>query len=400
MTDGSNALVQLPIYMDNHASTRLDPRVLDAMAPVLRDVFGNAGSTTHVFGRVAKEAVDAARQQIAALLGGRPQEIVFTSGATESNNLAIKGVAAKHGSRGKHILTVATEHPSLLDPLATLARAGFEVTILPVTKAPDARAGLVDVEQVAAALRNDTILVSVMLANSEIGALQPVAEIGHLCRRRGVLLHTDATQAVGKIPVNVQDLHVDLMSFTAHKIYGPKGVGALWVRRGRPPVRLLPLINGGGQEGNLRSGTLNTPGIVGFARALQLCADELFPQSIRLRGLRDRLYAGLTTALPGVLLNGPALLSEQRLPGNLNLSFANVEGESLLMSLGDVALSSGSACASAQPEPSHVLRALGLADEVVYSSVRFGLGRFNTADEVEFTITRIAETVRRLRAMS
>ena len=266
------------------------------MLPYFTETFGNAGSTTHSFGHAAKEAVDAARQQIAAAIGARPTEIIFTSGATESNNLAIKGVAERHARRGKHIVSVVTEHPAVLDPLKRLAQRGFEVTLLPVTQSPDERAGLIRVEQVAEALRDDTILVSVMLANNEIGAIQPVAEIGRLCRERGVLLHTDATQAVGKIPVDVEQLQVDLMSFTAHKIYGPKGIGALYVRRG-PQVRLEPLLDGGGQERGLRSGTLNTPGIVGFARALELCLADLPAESARLRDLRDRLYAGLTAAI-------------------------------------------------------------------------------------------------------
>jgi cysteine desulfurase len=394
-------VVQLPIYMDNHATTRLDPRVLDAMLPYLTEAFGNAGSTTHSFGQTAKEAVDAARQQIAAAIGARPKEIVFTSGATESNNLAIKGVAGKLAERGRHIISVATEHPAVLDPLRALARRGFDVTLLPVTQSPDPRAGLIRVEQVAEALRDETILVSVMLVNNEIGAIQPVAEIGGLCRQRGVLLHTDATQAVGKMAVDVEQLQVDLMSFTAHKIYGPKGIGTLWVRRRGAPVRLEPMIDGGGQESGLRSGTLNTPGIVGFARALELCLKDMPGESARLGRLRDRLYAGLTEAIGGVLLNGPALSDPGlRLPGNLNVSFSHVDGETLLMNTPEVALSSGSACTSANPKPSHVLRSLGLSDDVVRSSVRFGLGRFNTAEQVDFVIRRIAQSVRKLRKMS
>jgi cysteine desulfurase len=393
-------MLNLPIYMDNHATTRLDPQVLEAMLPYFTETFGNAGSTTHVFGQAAAEAVDTARGQIAAAIGAKPKEIVFTSGATESNNLALKGVAAKHAHRGKHIISVTTEHPSVLDPLKRLARQGFEITLLPVTQAPSDRAGLICAEQIAEALRDDTILVSVMLANNEIGAIQPVAEIGRLCRQRGVLLHTDATQAVGKMPVDAKQLQVDLMSFSAHKMYGPKGIGALYVRRGRPPVRLEPLIDGGGQEAGLRSGTLNTPGIVGFARALGLCLEELPTESARLRGLRDRLYAGLKAALSGVSFNGPSLaLPELRLSGNLNVGFAHVDGETLLVTMRDIALSSGSACTSASPEPSHVLRSLGLGDEAVRSSVRFGLGRFNTAEEVEFTIVRMAENVANLRSM-
>ena len=394
----AGTVLQLPIYMDNHATTRVDPRVLGAMLPYFTETFGNSGSTTHSFGHAAKEAVDAARRQIAAAIGSRPAEIVFTSGATESNNLAIKGVAERHSRRGKHIISVVTEHPAVLDPLKRLAQRGFEVTLLPVTQAPAERAGLIDAEQVAAALRDDTILVSVMLANNEIGVIQPVAEIGRLCRQRGVLLHTDATQAVGKIPVDVEQLQVDLMSFTAHKIYGPKGIGALYVRRGSK-AKPEPILDGGGQEGGLRSGTLNTPGIVGFARAMGLCLADLPGEMARLRELRDRLYAGLTSSIAGVSLNGPALsLPELRLPGNLNVSFAYVEA--LLMNIRDVALSSGSACTSANPEPSHVLRSLGLSDDMVRSSVRFGLGRFNTAEEVEFVIAKAAETIANLRKMS
>jgi len=393
-------VLQTPIYMDNHATTRLDPRVLDAMLPYFTETFGNPASTTHSFGHAAKEAVDAARQQIAAAIGARPKEIVFTSGATESNNLAIKGVAAKHGGRGRHLVSVVTEHPAVLDPLATLARQGFEITLLPVMPSPDPQAGLIRAEQVAAALRPDTILVSVMLANNEIGALQPLAEIGQVCRQRGVLLHTDATQAVGKIPVNVAELQVDLMSFSAHKIYGPKGIGALYVRHGRPPVRLEALIDGGGQEGGLRSGTLNPPSIVGFARALQLCLEDLPGESARLRALRDRLFAGLLAA-GGVSLNGPALEPPGwRLPGNLNASFAGVDGEALLLHMPEIALSSGSACTSAHPELSHVLRGLGLGDELVRGSVRFGLGRFNTAEEVDYVIAKANETLTNLRRMS
>ena len=309
-------------------------------------------------------------------------------------------MAAKHGGRGRHILSVVTEHPAVLDPLRTLARQGFEITLLPVTPSPDPRAGLIRAEQVAEALRADTILVSVMLANNEIGALQPLAEIGRLCRQRGVLLHTDATQAVGKIPVNVDELHVDLLSFSAHKVYGPKGIGALYVRHGRPPVRLESLIDGGGQEGGLRSGTLNPPAIVGFARALELCLEELPGESARLRTLRDRLFAGLKGA-GGVSLNGPALeLPELRLPGNLNVSFAGVDGEALLLHMPEVALSSGSACTSAHPEPSHVLRGLGLDDELVRGSVRFGLGRFNTTGEVDYLIGKANQTLTNLRQMN
>ena len=394
-------MIDGPIYFDNHATTPVDPRVLEAMSPYFTAVFGNAGSTSHAFGWAAKEAVDAARASIAAAIAARDKEIVFTSGATESNNLAIRGAAEKLAARGKHLISVATEHPSVLDPLARLARQGFEVTLLPVVAAGDPHCGRIRVEQLARAIRDDTILVSVMLANNEIGVIQPLAEIGRLCRERGVWLHTDATQAVGKMPISVEDLHVDLMSFSAHKIYGPKGVGALYVRSRGPRVRLEPLLDGGGQENGLRSGTLNVPGIVGLARALELCRDELDTEPPRLRLMRDRLFAALAAALPGVSLNGPALQPpELRLPGNLNVSFAQVAGEALLLNLKDIALSSGSACTSAQPEPSHVLRSLGLSDEAVSGSVRFGLGRFNTAEEVETVIARVAEAVARLRKHS
>ncbi len=394
-------MAQLPIYMDNQATTRVDPRVVEAILPYFGQTFGNAGSSGHQFGWAAKEAVEAARQTIAEAVGARAKEIVFTSGATESNNLAVCGVAEKYGRKGNHLLSVCTEHPSVLDPLERLERGGRQVTLLPVIRAPDERAGLILPRQVAEAIRDDTVLVSVMLVNNEIGAIQPLEEIGQICKERGVLLHTDATQAVGKIPVDVDRLQVDLMSFSAHKIYGPKGVGALYVRRRAPHVRLEPIIDGGGQEGGLRSGTLNVPGIVGFARAVELCLEGMSDQQQRLRGLRDRLYGGLSAALADVTLNGPALgPAGLRLPGNLNLSFALVDGEALLMNVKDLALSSGSACSSADPEPSHVLRALGMDQELVRGGVRFGLGRFNTSEEVEFAIGAIGEAVTRLRQMS
>ena len=393
-------MTAVPIYMDHHATTPVDPRVVEAMLPFFTHTFGNPASTTHPFGWDAKEAVEQARASIASGIGASAKEIVFTSGATESNNLAIRGVAERPRRRGNHLVSVATEHPSVLDPLEKLAQRGYEVTLLPVVQSPSPRAGLVLAEQVADAVRDDTILVSVMLANNEIGAIQPLDQIGRICRQRGVLLHSDATQAVGKIPVQVDRLHVDLMSFSAHKIYGPKGIGALYVRRRAPAVRLEPLVYGGGHEGGLRSGTLNVPGIVGFARALELCLAEMDREAIRLGALRDRLYEGITAALPGVTLNGPALAPPGlRLPGNLNLSFAGVEGESLLLSMKDVALSSGSACSSATPEPSHVLRALGVGLDAARGSLRFGLGRFNTADEVQTVIHAVAEAVGRLRRL-
>lgn len=394
-------MVQLPIYMDNHATTRVDPRVVETMLPYFTERYGNAGSVSHSFGHEAKEAVDAARSAVAAAIAAKPREIVFTSGATESNNLALRGAAERSRRKGNHLISVATEHKAVLDPLERLGRRGFQVTLLAVAQAPSDRAGLLDPQQVADAIRDDTLLVSVMLANNEIGAIQPLAEIGAVCRRRGVLLHCDATQAVGKLLVDVERLQVDLMSFSAHKMYGPKGVGALYVRRHGAPVRLQPQIDGGGQEGGFRSGTLNVPGIVGFARALELCLEELPSEQARLAGLRNRLYEGLTGSLEGVSLNGPALHEPAwRLPGNLNLSFAAVDGEALMMSMKHLAVSSGSACTSADPEPSHVLRALGLDEDLTRASLRFGLGRFNTADEVEFAISAVSEAVLKLRQLS
>jgi cysteine desulfurase len=389
------------IYMDNHATTRLDPRVLEAMLPYFTEKYGNAASTSHTFGWQARDAVEAARETIAAAIGAKSREIYFASGATESNNLAIRGVAERAQHKGKHLVSVCTEHPSVLEPLEQLGRRGFEVTLLPVIQAPDAHAGLIETAQAAAALRSDTILVSVMLANNEIGAIQPVAEIARICHASGVPVHTDATQAVGKIPVDVGDLDVDLMSFTAHKVYGPKGVGALYVRRRTPPIRIEPLLYGGGHEMGLRSGTLNVPGVVGFARAIELAVQEMPEESDRVRSLRDRLHQGLSAAIPHAALNGPALEpTGLRLPGNLNMSFAGVDGETILLNLKEVALSSGSACTSATPEPSHVLRALGVGDEAVRSSLRFGLGRFNTREEVEFVIQRLSEVVLRLQKMA
>ncbi|MGD0900685.1 MAG: cysteine desulfurase family protein [Thermoguttaceae bacterium] len=392
---------RLPIYFDHHATTPLDPRVLEAMLPYLGEVFGNAGSTAHSFGWAARAAVDDARQKIAAALGARPKEIVFTSGATESNNLAIRGVVERHADRGRHIISAVTEHRAVLDPLRRLVRRGFEVTLLPVIAAGDPRAGLVRVEDVAEAIRPDTILVSLMLANNEIGAIGPLAEIGRLCHERGVLLHTDAVGAAGRIPLEVDALAVDLASLSGHKMYGPKGVGALYVRSRGPRVRLEPIIDGGGQEGGLRSGTLNVPGIVGMARAMELCLEEMPREAPRLRGLRDRLYAGLCRQISGVGLNGPALdPPELRLPGNLNVSFAQIEAETLILQMKHVAASTGSACTSANPEPSHVLRALGLPDEAVRGSVRFGLGRFNTEEEVDWVVARAAQAVGELRGMT
>jgi len=387
--------------MDNQATTRVDPRVRDAMLPYFCDIYGNAGSTSHALGWDAKEAIDRSRQQIAEAIGASSREMVFTSGATESNNLALRGVAERMRRKGNHIVCVTTEHKSVLDPLKRLGRRGYDITLIPVTPAGSPRAGLVTADAVADAVRDETILVSVMLANNETGAIHPLGAIGEFCKSRDVLLHTDATQAVGKIPVDVEDLQIDLMSFSAHKIYGPKGVGALYVRRRRPAVRLDSQIDGGAQEGGLRSGTLNVPGIVGLAEAIHLCLEELPQESQRLRELRQRLYDGLTTRIARVVLNGPQWGDPSvRLDGNLNCSFGDVDGEALMMSMRDVAVSSGSACTSANPEPSHVLRAMGLNDDLTRASLRFGLGRFNEAQDVDFVVSAVAEAVQRLRGMS
>lgn len=394
-------MVQTPVYMDNHATTRVDQRVLDAMLPFFREHYGNSGSTSHVFGWDAQEAVDRAREEVAAAIGAVSREIVFTSGATESNNLAIRGIAERRRRRGDHIITVATEHKAVLDPLARLSRRGYQVTLLPVEQADSAQAGLLRPEQVADEIRDDTCLVSVLMANNEIGVIQPLSDIGAICKEHGVLFHTDATQAVGKLPVDVEHLQVDLMSFSAHKMYGPKGVGALYVRRRAPQVRLEPQIDGGGQEHGRRSGTLNVPGIVGMATALQLSLQEMDSERQHLEELRRRLFQGLIDHVSDVRLNGPALSQPRlRLAGNLNCSFAGVDGEALMMSMRDLCVSSGSACTSANPEPSHVLRALGMNDDLTRASLRFGLGRFNTEEEVDFAVELVCECVARLRRMS
>jgi cysteine desulfurase len=410
--------VSLPIYLDNHATTRVDPRVVAAMLPYFGEIYGNAGSIGHSFGEEAKAAVDSARETIAAAIGAAPREIVFTSGATESNNLAIRGLTERERRKGNHLVSVATEHKAVLDPLRRLARRGFRVTLLPVEQQPSPRAGWLDPQQVADALDDDTLLVSVMLANNEIGILQPIAEIAAICRERGVPLHCDATQAVGKLPVNVAELGIDLLSFSAHKIYGPKGVGALYVRRSpvsaggasiakaAGPIRLEALLDGGGQEFGLRSGTLNVPGIVGLAEALKLALAEMSTESPRLAQLRQRLWEGILTNVPDAILNGPAFGPEQdystasRLPGNLNVAFPGVNGEALMMSMKTIAVSSGSACTSANPEPSHVLLALGLGEDLTRASLRFGLGRFNTEEEIDFAVHAVAENVVRLRKLS
>jgi cysteine desulfurase len=401
MTTGLQQL----IYMDNHATTRVDPRVVEAMLPYFDTKFGNPNSV-HAAGHEARDAVDAARQSIASAVGAVANEIVFTSGATESNNLAIRGVAERERRRGNHLVSVATEHKAVLDPLARLSRHGYDVTLLDVEGHDSQRAGLLDPQKVADAIRDDTCLVSVMLANNEIGVIQPIAEIAAVCKVRGVLLHCDATQAVGKIPVDVRSLDVDLMSFTAHKIYGPKGIGALYVRRHDPIVRLDPQITGGGQQEGRRSGTLNVPGIVGFARALQLCLDGLSKEMQRVATLRNTLAASLFNHLENLQLCGPSLSETSanglplRLPGNLNVSFGDVDGEALLLAMGNLAVSSGAACTSTDPEPSHVLRAIGFSDDEARSSLRFGLGRFNDPADVDFAVERVVDAVRKLRKLT
>jgi cysteine desulfurase len=389
------------VYLDNQSTTRVDPRVAEAMWPYFTEQYGNAGSTSHAYGAEAREAVAAARASLAAAIGAAPAEIVFTSGATESNNLALRGVAERPRRRGNHIVSVVTEHKAILDPLQRLERRGFEITLLPVAPASSSDVGLIDLDQLAAALRDKTCLVSVMLANNEIGVLQPLREIAEVCRARGVWLHTDATQAVGKLPVNVAELGIDLMSFSAHKMYGPKGIGALYVRRSSPPVRLEPQIDGGGQESGFRSGTLNVPGIVGFATALDLCLAEMAAETTRLRSLRDQLYAGLLKAVPDMLLNGPALDQPHlRLANNLNCTFPHVNGEALLLNMKTIAVSSGSACTSASPEPSHVLLGLGRSLDEARASLRFGLGRFNSPQDIDIAIAAVAQAVHHLRSLT
>jgi cysteine desulfurase len=391
--------------MDNHATTRVDPRVVAAMLPFFDESYGNPHSV-HAAGHEARDAVDAARNSIAAALGADAAEIVFTSGATESNNLAIRGVAERDRRRGSHLVSASTEHKAVLDPLARLARRGYNITLLDVEQHASPRAGWLDPQKVADAICDDTCLVSVMLANNEIGVIQPLAEIAANCKNRGILLHCDATQAIGKIAVDVASLGVDLMSFSAHKMYGPKGIGALYVRRRDPIVRLEAQITGGGQQENRRSGTLNVPGIIGFATALQLCLDGLPAESERLVKLRGALAAALLEQLDDVRLCGPSLDERDasglpiRLPGNFNVTFGNVDGEALLLAMGNLAVSSGAACTSTDSAPSHVLRALGFSDDDARSSLRFGLGRFNTQDDVDFAIERVVDAVRRLRKLT
>ena len=384
--------MKLPIYLDYQATTPVDPRVLEAMLPYFGEVYGNAASRNHAFGWQAEEAVESARGQIAALIGASPKEIVFTSGSTEGINLAIKGVAEMYASRGKHVITSQAEHKAVLDTCKHLEKLGHEVTYLQ----PD-KTGLISVESVAQAMRDDTVLVTVMWANNEVGTLNPIREIGALCHEKQVLFFTDATQAVGKIPVDVEADNVDVLCLSAHKLYGPKGVGCLYVRRRKPRVRLVAQVDGGGHERGMRSGTLNVPGIVGLGAACELCRLEMDAEIARATELRDCLEDRITEALDQVVLNGNR---DHRLPGNLNLSFPYVEGESLLMGIGDVAVSSGSACTSASLEPSHVLRSMDVGDDLAHSSIRFGIGRFTTREEVDYAADRIIDAVKRLREMS
>lgn len=385
--------VQTPIYMDNHATTSVDSRVLEAMLPYFSEKFGNAASRSHTFGWESEAAVDLAREQIAKLIhASSPREIVFTSGATESDNLAIKGIAESYRDKGNHVITCVTEHKAVLDPCKSLEKQGCQVTYLPVDKD-----GLIPMKRLHEAITDKTILISIMAANNEIGTLEPVKEIGQLAHAKGVLFHTDATQAVGKIPLNVEEMGIDLLSLTAHKMYGPKGIGALYVRAAKPRVKLRALIDGGGHERGMRSGTLNVPGIVGLGKACEIAQKEMAVEAEKLTGLRERLKKNIVDQLEEVYINGHLT---ERLPGNMNMSFAYVEGESLLMALKDIAVSTGSACTSASLEPSHVLRAIGVEEELAHTSIRFGLGRFNTEEEVDYTVGRVVEEVRRLRELS
>lgn len=384
--------VKTPVFLDYHSTTPMDPKVLEAMLPTFTEVFGNAASRNHAYGWTAESLVEKARSQVASVIGATDKEIIFTSGATESNNLAILGVAELYAEKGKHLITTPIEHKAVLDTMETLERRGFEVTYLQVDSY-----GQISLEQLRAAIRPDTILVSIMAANNEIGTIQPLSEIGKVCKEKGVLFHTDAVQAVGKIEVDVQAMGIDLLSFTAHKIYGPKGVGALYVRRKNPRVRLAAQIHGGGHERGMRSGTLNVSGIVGFGKACEIAKANLAEESTRLRTLRDRMWNGLKSQLDEIYLNGHPT---ERLPNNLNVSFAYVEGESMMMGMKELAVSSGSACTSASLEPSYVLKAIGVGEDLAHTSIRFSVGRFTTESEVDFAIERVVATVRKLRDLS
>lgn len=386
-------MLKLPIYMDCHATTPVDPRVFEAMLPCFEEQFGNPASQNHSFGWEAEKLVEGARAQVARLIGAQAKEIIFTSGTTESNNIALKGALERYREKGNHLVTQVTEHKSVLDTAKHLEKEGARVTFLGVD-----RYGLIDLDELRAALSDQTLLISVMAANNEIGTLQPIEKIGKLAKEKGILFHVDAAQAAGKIPIDVEKIGIDLLSFSAHKMYGPKGIGALYVRGKNPRVRLTPLIHGGGHEGGLRSGTLNVPAIAGFGKACEIAERELEEEGARLLGLRTRLHESITGSLDEVFLNGPPV---KRLPGNLNLSFRAVEGESLLTALSEeIAVSSGSACSSARVEPSYVLKALGLEEELIHASIRFGLGRFNTEEEVDFAAKEVIRTVHRLRELS
>jgi cysteine desulfurase len=384
--------VKLPIYFDNHATTQVDPRVVQAMLPYFTEKFGNAASRNHPFGWAGEEAVENARAQVASLIGATPKEIIFTSGATESDNLMIKGVAEMYREKGNHIITQAIEHKAVLDTCKRLEKDGFEVTYLPVGKD-----GRVNPEDVRKAITPKTILITIMYANNEIGVINPIQEIGKIAKEHGIFFASDGVQAVGKIPVDVQKDNIDLLAISAHKIYGPKGVGALYVRRRNPRVQLAAIIDGGGHERGMRSGTLNVPGIVGLGAACEIAQKEMAEESARLRKLRDRLKTGLEAKLDEVYINGSL---EHRLPNNLNMSFAYVEGESLLMGINDIAVSSGSACTSATLEPSYVLKALGVGEDLAHTSIRFGLGRFNTEEEVDYVTEKMVQVVTKLRELS
>jgi cysteine desulfurase len=384
--------IKLPIYFDNHATTQVDPRVVQAMLPYFTDKYGNAASRNHEYGWKAEEAVENARGQIAKLINATPKEIVFTSGATESTNLAIKGIAEMYREKGNHIITQVTEHKATLDTCKRLEKYGYEVTYLPVEKD-----GRINLDELRKAITPKTILISIMYANNEIGVVQPIAEIGKIAKEKGIFFHVDGVQAIGKIPVDVQKDGIDMMSISGHKIYGPKGVGALYVRRKNPRVQLSAIIDGGGHERGMRSGTLNVPGIVGLGKACELCQHEMVAETEKLSRLRDRLKESIMSRLDETFINGSMT---HRLPHNINISFAYVEGESLLMGINDIAVSSGSACTSATLEPSYVLKALGVGEDLAHTSIRFGLGRFNTEEEVDYVADRVVETVQRLRELS
>jgi len=389
---GAPSGVKVPVYMDNQATTPVDPRVLEEMLPYFQEKFGNSASHNHAFGWAAEEGVATARERVAKLIGATANEIIFTSGATESDNLAIKGVAESYKEKGNHIITAVTEHQAVLDTCRRMEKCGYRVTYLPVQ-----RDGLIDLDDLKQAMNDKTVLVTIMAANNEIGVLQPWAEIGRLCHERSVIFHSDATQAVGKVPIDVNKQNIDLVSVSAHKMYGPKGAGALYVRGANPHVNLSALIDGGGHERGMRSGTLNVPGIVGLGKACAIASEEMLKESCRLAGLRNRLRDGIMGRLDETYINGSM---EHRLPGNINISFGYVEGESLLMGMNDVALSSGSACSTEKLEPSHVLKGLGASDDWAQSSIRFGIGRFNTEAEVDYVANRVVETVSRLRELS